>query len=88
MVGSFLQFKKVIKSCGDVAVAMDKLSEQYKSNVIGLKLGNHNVVVVCSYKLIREVLLDGNYSSRPDNFFSRLRSMGKIRGGYLFYITL
>ncbi|GBP41037.1 Farnesoate epoxidase [Eumeta japonica] len=49
-------------------------------DIIGLKLGNVNVVVVSGEKLIREVLTRQVFDGRPDGIFYTARSFGKKLG--------
>lgn len=61
-------------------LAAQKLSKQYKSDVIGLKLGKEKIVIVMKYDLVKEVLTRDDFNNRPDNFFMRLRCMGTRKG--------
>ncbi|RZB41731.1 cytochrome P450 305a1, partial [Asbolus verrucosus] len=80
LVGNLPQLKKLSKSLGGQHLALAKLAEEYNTNVLGLKLGNEYVVTVFSYPIVRDVLIGEEYEGRPDNFFLRLRCMGKKRG--------
>ena len=68
--------RKAVKKYGSQVAAFRAWKEQYKSNVIGLKLGNELVVVALTYPIIHEVHTNGAFDGRPDNFFLRLRTMG------------
>lgn len=48
----------------------------YKKPIIGLKLGTELVVVVQTYRLVKEIHMREEFDGRPDNFFFRLRTMG------------
>lgn len=61
-------------------LAAEELSKVYNSDIIGLKLGRENVVIVTKYKLVKEILTRDDFTGRPDNFFMRLRCMGTRRG--------
>lgn len=50
--------------------------EEYKSSVIGLKLGGELVVVALDYPIIHKIHTNSEFDGRPDNFFLRLRTMG------------
>ncbi|XP_044256231.1 probable cytochrome P450 305a1 [Tribolium madens] len=79
-VGNLPQLKKLSKSLGGQHLALSHLAKEYDTNVLGLKLGNDYVVTVFTYPLIRDVLISEEFEGRPDNFFLRLRCMGKKRG--------
>ena len=57
-------------------MAFEKLSEEYKSPVVGLKLGNELVVVAMTYPIVKDLLTREEFDGRPDTFFLRLRTMG------------
>lgn len=60
-------------------------SQKY-GDLIGLKLGTVNVVVVAGKDLIKEVLFREIFDGRPDGFFYTIRSFGKKLGEYYLYI--
>lgn len=49
---------------------------EYRSPIIGLKLGGEHVVVAMTYPLIRAIHTGDEFVGRPDNFFIRMRTMG------------
>lgn len=57
-----------------------KLAQEYKTNILGLKLGGENMIAVFSYNTVRQVLTGEEYEGRPNSFFLKLRCMGKKRG--------
>lgn len=57
-----------------------KCSQDYKTDILGLKLGNSLYVIVSGSKLIKQVYTKDEFQGRPDNFFIRLRTMGTRRG--------
>ncbi|CAG9864107.1 unnamed protein product [Phyllotreta striolata] len=80
IVGTVPVLKKLSKALGGQHLALIKLSQTYKSNVVGLKLGKENVIAVFSYPTVKTVLTGEEYEGRPDNFFLKLRCMGTRRG--------
>jgi hypothetical protein len=56
------------------------MSEEYKSPVIGLKLGNERTIVVLTHDVVQQVHTKEEFEGRPYNFFIKLRSMGARRG--------
>jgi len=66
-------------------LAFEELRKRYKSDVIGLKLGSEYVVVVFGNALVNDVLRRDEFQGRPDNFFMRLRTLGKRLGKYEVY---
>lgn len=85
-MGNLPELKKLSRSLGGQHLALSKLAEKYKTNILGLKLGKDYVVTVFSYSVVRTVLVGEEYEGRPDNFFIRLRSMGTRKGTYLLHI--
>ncbi|XP_068913285.1 probable cytochrome P450 305a1 [Tenebrio molitor] len=79
-VGNLPELKKLSKSLGGQHLALAQLAKTYKTNILGLKLGNEYVVTVFSYRIVREVFLREEFEGRPTNFFTKLRCMGKIQG--------
>lgn len=89
-MGNTYQLRKEARALGGQHLVFEKWSEEYNSNIVGLKLGNELVVVALSYPLVREVHLNEVFEGRPDNFFLRLRTMGTRLGitctdGQLWY---
>ncbi|KAG5896791.1 hypothetical protein JTB14_008367 [Gonioctena quinquepunctata] len=80
IVGNLPELKKLSIALGGQHLALSKLSEIYKSNVIGLKLGSKHIIAVFSYELVKTVLTSEEYEGRPDDFFTRLRTMGVRKG--------
>ncbi|XP_049540756.1 probable cytochrome P450 305a1 [Anopheles darlingi] len=72
--------KMVSQNGGQLINVFDKLSETYRSSVIGLKLGRERVVVGLAYEDVKAVLGNEEFQGRPDNFFIRLRTMGTRLG--------
>ncbi|XP_046674335.1 methyl farnesoate epoxidase [Homalodisca vitripennis] len=60
--------------------ALMYLSQKYKTQILGLKLGKDLFVVVFSKDLIRQVFTQEEFQARPDSYFIRLRTMGIRRG--------
>uniref|UniRef100_A0A1B6JNF9 Cytochrome P450 n=1 Tax=Homalodisca liturata TaxID=320908 RepID=A0A1B6JNF9_9HEMI len=60
--------------------ALMYLSQKYKTQILGLKLGKDLFVVVFSKDLIRQVFTQDEFQARPDSYFIRLRTMGRRRG--------
>jgi hypothetical protein len=56
--------------------AFEKLSEEFKSHLIGMKIGKELVVVGFTYDIVKKILEKDEFIGRPDNFFLRLRTMG------------
>lgn len=58
----------------------EEWAREYKSDILGLRLGSQNFVVAMGYKYVRECHTREEFDGRPDNFFMRLRTMGIRRG--------
>ena len=76
MVGNSSLLRKTAQELKGQHLVFEKWMEDYKSPVIGLRLGGEYVVVALTYKHVREVHLGQEFDGRPDNFFLRLRTMG------------
>lgn len=87
IVGNLFTIRKLCKKFGSQHLAFNHLNEIYKSNVLGLKFGNELTIVVSSYPLVRQVFVDDIFLGRPDNFFMKLRSMGKRIGESLWQVS-
>lgn len=87
-VGSSPILRKEIKKLGSQHKVFEKWMDDYKSPLIGLKLGNEYVVVALTYEMVSSIHTNELYDGRPDNFFIRLRTMGSryLKNNYfLFY---
>nr|XP_023024596.1 probable cytochrome P450 305a1 [Leptinotarsa decemlineata] len=80
IIGNLHQVKKLSIAQGGQHLAFSKLSQDYNSNVIGLKLGGKYTIVIASYPLVKTVLTSEEYDGRPQNFFMILRSLGTGKG--------
>ncbi|GJQ79486.1 hypothetical protein Trydic_g16339 [Trypoxylus dichotomus] len=78
--GSVDVLRRYVISYGGQHIALGKLAQDFKTNILGLKLGQDLVVVVFKYDTIKYILKSEEFESRPDNLFIRLRSMGTKRG--------
>jgi hypothetical protein len=82
-VGNTYQLAKLSSIKNGQYLAFEELRQRYNSDIIGLKLGREYVVIVFGNDLLSETLHRDEFQGRPDNFFMRLRTMGKRRGKYL-----
>lgn len=76
IVGNTLELRREAKRLGGQHHVFENWMEQYKSPVIGLKIGRELVIVAMTYPIIHEVHTNEVFDGRPDNFFLRLRTMG------------
>lgn len=72
------------KELGSQLKAFAKLSKEYSTQTLGLKLGRDLVVVVFGEKNIKQVFTGKEFEGRPDTYFLRLRCFGKRLGEYIF----
>nr|UOW66142.1 cytochrome P450 305A1 [Rhopalosiphum padi] len=79
-VGNTYQLAKLSSIKGGQYLAFEELRQRYNSDIIGLKLGREYVVIVFGNDLLSETLHRDEFQGRPDNFFMRLRTLGKRRG--------
>ncbi|KAH8410715.1 hypothetical protein KR222_000239 [Zaprionus bogoriensis] len=89
-MGNTLQFRREARAAGGQHMLFEQWAKLYKSQLLGLKLGQEYVVVALGHDLVREVQLQEVFEGRPDNFFLRLRTMGTRKGitctdGQLWY---
>lgn len=80
IVGNTFFIKNLSKQLGGQYKALLKLHDDYKSNIISLKLGNDEYIVVFGRKLVQQVFTRDEFQGRPDGFFIRLRTMGTKKG--------
>lgn len=76
LVGNSLQLRRATIELKRQEFVFEKWMTDYKSPVLGLKLGGELVVVAQTYPLVHAVHTDPVYNGRPDNFFFRFRTMG------------
>ncbi|XP_044763833.1 probable cytochrome P450 305a1 [Coccinella septempunctata] len=80
IVGHLFTLKKLGRKFMFQHLVFNHLNEVFNTNVLGLKMGNELTIVVSSYQFTRQVLTEEVFEGRPDNFFLKLRSMGKRIG--------
>lgn len=80
IVGNTYLLAKLASAKKGQYMALEELRERYKSDVIGLKLGREFVVVVFGSDILKDIFSRDEFQGRPDNFFMRLRTMGKRIG--------
>lgn len=56
------------------------MAKRYKTNVVGLFLGNFKVVVACDLETCRDVMLKPEFQGRVDAFLPRYRGDGDLLG--------
>lgn len=76
IIGNTSHLRSATKKYGSQIDAFRAWEKEYKSPLIGLKLGNELVVAALNYPLIHEIHTNEAFDGRPDNFFLRLRTMG------------
>lgn len=81
-MGSMYQLKKLTSAKNGQYLALEELRKKYRSDVIGLKLGSEYVVAVFGSDQLNDVFRRDEFQGRPDNFFMKLRTMGKRMGKY------
>ncbi|KYN45015.1 hypothetical protein ALC56_00489 [Trachymyrmex septentrionalis] len=69
-----------MRKFGGQYLAFLELSKIYNSNIISLRLGTDDVIVVTNSKLVHEVCFSEIYDGRPWNEFIKLRNMGMRKG--------
>lgn len=89
VVGTLPVIKNLCKKHGSQHKALEALKQKYKTDILSLKFGKENYVIVFSQELIKEMLSHRDLQGRPDNFFLRMRTNGKRSGkcGYLYRRT-
>lgn len=83
LVGNTPLLRKLARSLGGQHEAFSQLAAEFKTPVVGLKLGSQLVAVALTPSVVREVLTKDEYVGRPDSFFMRLRCFGSRRGEFL-----
>lgn len=76
IVGNTSLLRKTARELKGQHLVFEKWMHDYKSPVLGLKLGDEHVVVALTYPMVRAVHTNEEFDGRPDNFFLRLRTMG------------
>ncbi|XP_018057725.1 PREDICTED: probable cytochrome P450 305a1 [Atta colombica] len=78
--GNRYYLEKLTRKFGGQYLAFLELSKIYNSNIISLRLGTDDVIVVTNSKLVHEVCFSEIYDGRPWNEFTKLRNMGMKKG--------
>ncbi|XP_012286715.1 probable cytochrome P450 305a1 [Orussus abietinus] len=80
IVGNLYLLRDLSRKLKAQHFALLKLSQQYDSPVISLRLGGNNVIAVSGLEGIHEVLNGEEFDGRPWNEFIKLRNMGLKKG--------
>ena len=68
--------RKLAMQCGGQHNAFKKLTKDYETELLRLKLGRDLFMVGTGLKMVTEIQTREEFDRRPDNFFIRLRTMG------------
>ncbi|KAI4482451.1 hypothetical protein M0802_013692 [Mischocyttarus mexicanus] len=79
-IGNQSLLKKFIRKHGSRHVAFWKLAQKYKSDVINVKFGMQNIVVVSGVNAVNKLQRNDDFDGRPWNEFIKLRNMGIRKG--------
>lgn len=83
-IGNILLMKRLSKKCkGRQHIAFMELSKQYNSDVIALRIGNNDMIVVNGNESIQTLLNDEAFDGRPWNDVVKLRNFGLRKGDAL-----
>jgi len=85
LMGCLLTLRRLRLKHGYTYQAFNELTKTY-GPVLGLKLGNQNLVVISSYDIIKKALLQDEFNGRPYGLFFQIRSFGKRKGIHLLLI--
>lgn len=61
-------------------IALGNLAKKYKTDILGLHLGNNPTVATFSYDLSKEMLTRDEFTGRNDTIIVRQRGLGKLLG--------
>lgn len=62
------------------------MAKKYKTDVLGLYLGDTPTIVPMSYDLCKEALTKEEFFGRVDNIIVRRRGLGQLRGKQYYYL--
>ncbi|XP_035727478.1 probable cytochrome P450 305a1 [Vespa mandarinia] len=79
-IGNQSLLKRLVRKHGSQHVAFWKLAQRYKSDVIMLRLGMRNIIVVSGMTTVHKLLCSDDFDGRPWNEFIKLRNMGIRKG--------
>lgn len=85
LVGNLISVVINIRTLKYHHAVWQKWRRQY-GDILGLKLGHLNVVIVSGKELIKEVSSRDEFTGRPSSLYYLLRSFGKNIGNCLFLI--
>ncbi|XP_041987465.1 probable cytochrome P450 305a1 [Aricia agestis] len=78
--GSSAIVQKLMLKHGSQWKALSHLAKEYSTDILGLKLGSERLVVLFGEKNLRIAFKESAFDGRPDNYFLRLRCLGKRMG--------
>ena len=64
-------------------LALEALGKRYKTDILGVFLGDFPTVVTFSHELCKELLTRDEFTGRNDTIVTRTRSMGEKRGTFI-----
>jgi len=86
--GNRYYLQKLTRRLGGQHFAFLELSKIYNSDIISLRLGTNDMIIVSGSKFIHEICLNEKYDGRPWNEFTKLRNMGLKKKGKLKFVIL
>ncbi|KAF5297441.1 hypothetical protein FQR65_LT01372 [Abscondita terminalis] len=78
-IGSSGILKEYSKKYGGQHIALHELSKKWKTQILGMKVGQVYIVCVEGYENVRK-LMTNEMNQRPLNFFMKLRTLGTYKG--------
>nr|XP_018897749.1 PREDICTED: probable cytochrome P450 305a1 [Bemisia tabaci] len=78
--GNLFLIKRLSRAHGGLHRAFQQISREQKSSILGLHFGSSLVVVLFGRKYMKMIMSEEAFQGRPDNLFTRLRTMGERRG--------
>ncbi|XP_071452880.1 probable cytochrome P450 303a1 [Hetaerina americana] len=60
--------------------ALVSLARDYRTDLLGIKVGKDRIVVLCSHEVVREVLSRDEFDGRPKGLFFETRTWGSRKG--------
>ncbi|KAK2574915.1 hypothetical protein KPH14_002606 [Odynerus spinipes] len=79
-IGNQSLLRRLTREMGCQHLAFWELARRYRSDLIMLRLGAHDVVVVSGNKAVQKLLNSDDFTGRPWNEFIKLRNMGVRKG--------
>ncbi|XP_031355661.1 probable cytochrome P450 305a1 [Photinus pyralis] len=81
LVGCSVEMRREMRRAkGRQQIVLEKMCRKWNTSVVGMKMGSQLVVCVSSFPVLKKVFDNEAFFARPNNFFTKLRTIGSCPG--------